>query len=126
MPVNWDATVLTATQAAFGYPIALFPKSGVGPLSIARDGVSPLTGILRYQSIDFMMDDGTKVSTVEINLGIRLSTFIVFPKVGDTIKMVSPVSPFGVNSYTIDRFNPDGLGGASLVLKALQPTPTTG
>lgn len=116
--VNWDATVQAATQAAFAYPATFIPKSGAPPYVVQ--------GIPRYQTIDFMMDDGTKVSTVEITLGIRLSLFAVFPKVGDMIRMVSPVAPFGMNKYTIDRFNPDGLGGASLVLKALQPTPTTG
>ena len=119
MSVNWDQTVLAATQMAFAYPATFIPKSGAPPYIVQ--------GIPRYQTIDFMMDDGTKVSTVEITLGIRLSLFAVFPKVGDTIKMVSAgQAAFGVNSYTIDRFNPDGLGGASLVLKALQPTPTTG
>jgi hypothetical protein len=71
-------------------------------------------GIWTVQHLDVMMDNGSKMSTVTISLGIQLGNFEVTPCVGDMITIATG------QQYLIDDIQPDGYGGAKLILKATQ------
>ena len=96
-------------------PITWFPVVS-NSSSPARPG---MRGIWKIVDMDVMLEDGSIVSTSTITLGILLSDWPWYPQVGDVL-----TAPLG--TYTIDKVRVDGMGGASLVVKAGQPLPTTG
>lgn len=104
----------------FALPVTVTPNDGAGAAYAAQ-------GIWRYQDLDVMLEDGSSLSSTTITLGIRISDWKVFPKVGYAISADPPKwAPVQARNYLIDKVRPDGQGGASLVLKAKQPVPATG
>jgi hypothetical protein len=74
--------------------------------------------------MDAILEDGSKISSTEISLGVQLSMFPIFPAKGDCVSGPMPSGAMG--TFLVDELKPDGLGGARLVLKAMQPVPSSG
>ena len=106
MPVDFNSLVLIPNMLVFAIPVTHTPVGGVGYLT---------QGIWSMTHLDVMMDDGAKLSTVTISLGIALSQFDFIPAVGDMITLASG------QTFLIDDIQPDGQGGAKLLLKANAP-----
>ena len=106
MPVDFNSLVLLPNMLVFAIPVTHTPVGGTGYLT---------NGICSMTHLDVMMDDGAKLSTVTISLGISLSQFNFIPGTGDLITIASG------QVYEIDDIQPDGQGGAKLLLKARAP-----
>jgi|ERR1035437_151899 hypothetical protein len=107
MPIDFNSLVGIPNMLVFAIPVTHTPKGGVSYLT---------QGIWSMTHLDVMMDDGSKLSTVTISLGISLSQFYFIPAVGDTIALAE-----SGQTFLIDDIQPDGQGGAKLLLKAAVP-----
>lgn len=112
------------------------PTDRMNPFQIlplaSQPGVAAyaMNGIWRYRDTDVVLEDGQVVTTSEITVGVRLNTFPVMPAIGDKLVNVPLSPPYGpigmLGSYLIDKMRPDGMGGASLLVKAMQPVAAVG
>lgn len=109
MPVDFSALVLAPNMSTFAVPITITPvRSQPGqPAYVAE-------GIWSTVDMDVMLEDGSKLASTTLQLGIRLADFAVLPQPSDQVT-------FGANEkYLIDIVRDDGQGGGKLILKSMQ------
>jgi len=106
MPVDFDKLVLGPAMAAFGRPVTFDPvKSQPGA------PVFEVLGVFDNEHVE-VEEIGGEVyhSTVQPTLGVKLSDFTVPPEQGDRPTIDGVV-------YEVQDPQPDGQGGAKLILK---------
>jgi hypothetical protein len=122
MAVDFSELVLAPAIATFGKRVTIIPKA-------SQPYAAPYcaNGIWTVTQVDLMTEDGGTLSNRTLKFGIRLADFTFVPKKGDWITTPVCELPLGYwegefepNSnidLVIDDFQPDGQGGATLVLK---------
>lgn len=103
--IDFSALVLRPAMAVFGRPITVTPTK-----SQPAAAPYPAVGVFRAQAIDLAMEDGQLVTTTKYTLGIRRSSFTIQVRAGDQIAFDDG------RVFTVDRYHPDGQGGADLTL----------
>ena len=111
--INFDQAVLKACQDAFGEAVIFTPPGG--------PAWAPTRGIWTYRTIETVLDDGSRMTTATITLGIRASEYPVIPAQGFDMKLVRTGA-----HYVVDHRDPDGQGGIVLTMKARTPIQVTG
>lgn len=102
MPVDFDSTLLAASQTAFGEPVT-YTAAGGAPLA--------LTGVFLAAYKDVTFSEGAAVTTVRPVLDMRLSAFgAIAPAQGDRVTVRGAV-------YNVADLQPDGIGGVRLILQ---------
>lgn len=104
--MDFSSLVLAPNMLVFGIPILVTPtfSQSDAPNSYAA------TAIWESKHADVLLDDGTVVSSNQIDVGIRLSDYPVPPVKGDGIQVA------GVD-YNIFDTQADGQGGSKLILR---------
>lgn len=103
--IDFDALLLPATRDAFGEGVTI-ARSGGPTASVA--------GVFQdaYAGVEFG-DSGPKHTTLDPNVGVRLSDVGWTPAQGDIVTRAK-----NGQRYRVVDVRPDGLGWTSLVLKA--------
>lgn len=120
--IDFSALVLAPCMGVFGSPVTVTPSRSQ-PLAapyVAR-------GVWHVDNVNVITEDGGTFSNRTIKLGIRMADFSVTPTQGDWITTSTANLPLAYwegevdkgesIDFVIDDQNPDGQGGASLVLK---------
>lgn len=104
MAVDWDALVLAPAMAVFSDPIVLTP-------TVSQPSAAPFLacGVFAVKQVTVQTAEG-EFTDQQPTLGIRLADFPVPPKQGDSFVRAGVV-------WNIYDVQPDGQGGADLVLK---------
>jgi hypothetical protein len=123
--VDFSGLVLAPAVAVFGKPVTVTPKASQ-PLAEPYGA----NGIWTVEQFDVPLDDGGMLSSRRLKLGIRLADFTFAPKQGDWISIAACELPLaywqgefepGANiDLVVDDFQPDGQGGATLILKRVK------
>ena len=104
MALDFSALVLGSAMAVFADPIALTPTVSI-PGALAY----PARGVFAVKQVTVRLEEGL-FTDQQPTLGIKLADYPVPPKQGDSFVRA------GV-AWTIWDVQPDGQGGADLVLK---------
>jgi hypothetical protein len=123
--VDFSGLVLSPNIAVFGKSVTVTPKTSQ-PLAQPYAA----NGIWTVEQFDVPLDDGGMLSSQRLKLGIRLADFAFAPKQGDWISTAASDLPLaywqgefepGANlDLVVDDFQPDGQGGATLILKRVK------
>ena len=113
MTIDFGKLVVGPAMNAFAIGVVFTPP-GQAPLPQSR-------GVWSYRTSDVILEDGSRLSTVDISLGIWGSEYPVMPQSG--WKMRNTVNG---SDYLVDAVIPDGQGGWTVRLKALTPVLVSG
>lgn len=111
--IDFDATVLSACQAAFARPVIITPTASQpgAPAYTAR-------GIWTERPVEVGLEEAVMISQ-DLTLGLRRSEFAVMVKQGDTIEIPSAGSMPRIGVCAIDKINTDGQGDVQLIVKKI-------
>lgn len=114
--IDWDALVLAPCMAVFGEEPEMRPmyrrQAGGAPF--------PVDGIFddAYLAVIMAADGDPAIATIDPVMGVRLAQFPAEPEQGDTVMI-----PRVAKTYMVSNVQPDGKGGAKLVLTRTAPAP---
>lgn len=121
MSIDFSRLVLKPAVRTFGKPVRVLPKESQ-PFAEPYDA----HGIWTITQVDIVTEDGGILSNRSLKFGIRLEDFPVPPKQGDLIMSRVCDLPLGYWQGTfephsnidleITDFQPDGQGGATLIM----------
>lgn len=114
--IDFAALALGPGITAFGRPVTVKPLASK-PIRQPFD----TSGVWAVQNTSIELEAGASLNTTKITLGIRLSDWKYPPEQFAFVRV--PAAGFYPDEGTlwIDNINPDGQGGASLVLKRGNP-----
>jgi hypothetical protein len=114
--IDFDATVLSACQAAFARPIIITP-------TVSQPGAPAYTarGIWTERPVEVGLEDSSVMISQDLTLGLRRSEFAVMVLQGDTVEIPAAATMPRIGICAIDKINTDGQGDVQLILKKVGP-----
>lgn len=119
MPVDFSGLVLAPAMDAFAKPVTFAPTASQPSVA-----AFPARGVWSVRHLDVPLDGEGSLSARTLMLGIRLAEFATQPLQGDSVTITTddqvtiPGVAIGTPvNFLIDDVQPDGQGGATLILK---------
>lgn len=120
--IDLDGLVLSQCMNVWAKPVTVTPNASQ-PLAAPYSA----RGVWDIHNVAIVTEEGGQLSNRTIKLGIRLSEFTMAPQQGDYITTLSSylpmayvqeqIDPTSSIDFVVDDVNPDGQGGACLILR---------
>ena len=120
--IDFSALALGPGIAVFARPFTVRPVASQPAAPQPYDG----RGVWTSKPTEIVTEEGRVLNTSRLTLGVRLSEFEVAPKARDLVDIPAHLSLPAEGLCWIEDIDPDGQGGATLVLKRGAPPPERG